>query len=376
MNDCTIKIEKAIKYLGVLLDFRLTWDSHIKHVTSRTGLIMNMYAQVAKKNWGLGSNAMSIIYDCVFLPVITYACGSWGWASQKVHSKRKLISSQRRALLLITRSFRTVSNTCLQVLAKKLPIDLTIREKEKFHHIKWGKEITVNTAVYNQEDIEWNYPYRDTLFPTGQGIRLERDLGDSCIDVFTDGSKIEGNVGCSFVVYNNNNEVNNEIYKLDNMCSVFQAELFAIGKAIEFINRNYTNISATVHTDSLSAYNILLSNKLHPLAESIRNDIRLSDCKIHLNWVRAHQGLEGNERADQLAKTATTINNDRITYSKLSQQSLRKLLLQDTIRIWQDMWDRNSDHITYSFIPHLDNYINFNWYMLDFYTSQIMSNHD
>ena len=52
----------------------------------------------------------------------------------------------------------------------------------------------------------------------------------NAINIFTDGSKMESGVGAA--VYCANPTIS-EAYKLPNHCSIFQAEVFAIGKAAE-----------------------------------------------------------------------------------------------------------------------------------------------
>ncbi|XP_023240776.1 uncharacterized protein LOC111639209 [Centruroides sculpturatus] len=302
-------------------------------------------------------------------------CGTWGWSTKKVHTKRKLISSQRRALLLITKSFRTVSNRCLQVLARRPPIDLEIAQKEKYQQIKWGSTINISNDTIHHEDIEWTFPFNETLFPIGQITNTKMDNDDTSINIYTDGSRINNSVGCGLVIYENTTELSYQTYRLDDKCTVFQAELFAIWKAVEHINRNYDNITATIHTDSLSAYRLINSPKLHPLAEYIRNALRMSSCKIQITWVRAHQGVVGNERADSLAKTATTMDKNQIAYRKISQRTLRSMLWSDTVQHWQSDWDQIMQHVTHNFIPDLQQYLAIRWYTPDFYVNQILTGH-
>ncbi|XP_023235328.1 uncharacterized protein LOC111634717 [Centruroides sculpturatus] len=375
MNGKIIKVKETLKYLGVNLDFRLSWDKHVEHITNRTGLILQSYAQVAKNNWGLTSNATSIIYDGIYLPIMTYACGTWGWATRKVHTNRKLISSQRRALILIAKAFRTVSNRCLQVIARKPPIDLAILQRQKYQLIKWGENIQTTTSTIHHDDIEWPIPFRESLPPNESTTDIDNTSESSNINIFTDGSRINNSVGCSFVIYNNNSEISQQTFRLDDRCTVFQAELFAIGKAIDYVNQTYENVAVDIYTDSLSAYNLIRSNKLHPLAVKVKNLIKKSKCNIYISWVRAHQGLKGNERADTLAKYATTKDSNNTEYNKISQQTLRQLLWKDTLLQWQTTWDHDMQHITHRFIPDLKKFISIDWYTPDYCTTQIFTKH-
>lgn len=55
------------------------------------------------------------------------------------------------------------------------------------------------------------------------------------LSIFTDGSKLDGHVGCAFVVFQNAEETHYEQYQLPVFCSVFQAELIAIRQALEYL---------------------------------------------------------------------------------------------------------------------------------------------
>ncbi|XP_023218013.1 uncharacterized protein LOC111620327 [Centruroides sculpturatus] len=378
MQGNTIKVEQTLKYLGVILDFRLSWDRHIDYITNKTGLVMQSFSQVARRDWGLSSDAMSIIYDSIYIPVITYACGTWGWATRKVHPKRKLVSSQRRALLLITRAYKTTSNSSLQVLAKKPPIDtyrLSILQKRRLRQLKWGGTVEITSCTINYNDIEWPSSFKETRSPGETSVCKFTSSENADIHVFTDGSRINDNVGSSFVAYINNIEVHHQMYRLDSRCTVFQAELYAIGMAIDYINHNYSNIHVHIHTDSRSALDLLQSNKLHPLADYIKNATQSSECTFTITWIRAHQGDTGNERADSLAKDAALNGSLQITYNKISLRSLHHLLWNDTIELWQNTWNHNSEHITYKFIPDLRQFLKTNWHTPDYCTLQIFSNH-
>ncbi|XP_023244636.1 uncharacterized protein LOC111642515 [Centruroides sculpturatus] len=207
--------------------------------------------------------ALSTIYDSIFLPFTTYGCGTWGGAVNKVHTKRKLISSQRRALLLLTKAFRTASNNSLQ-----------------------GDSIQAGSIITTPDECEQPYPFCNTVSPDILNSNILDHYSNSDITIFTDGSKIDGKVGSSFVVFDKQLEIHNQAYRLHTNCTVFQSELLTIQKAIDWVSDNLPHYDIQIYTDSLSTLNIIRNTKLHPLAVEIRNSIRNSTCNISISWVK------------------------------------------------------------------------------------------
>ncbi|XP_023233507.1 uncharacterized protein LOC111633201 [Centruroides sculpturatus] len=304
MNGKSLKVVKELKYLGILLDHRLSWNNHIRYITKHTGHIMHAFAKVARSSWGLSGLAMGMIYDSIFLPVLTYGCGIWGSAAVKVHQKRKLISAQRRALLMITKAYRTTANASLQVLARKPPIDKYINYLQKIWKVKCGNHLTSMSNSFTEESWEKNIPYKDTFSPY-TNIRFIEASSTSCaIKIFTDGSKCDCHVGASFVAFRNNIEIYYNVFKLGPLCSIFQAELYAILQAIEWCERALNNAKIAIITDSLSSLSTIRRKSVHPLVFSIQRLLIESDNEYYFNWTRSHCNDYGNDRADQLAKMA------------------------------------------------------------------------
>ncbi|XP_067132872.1 uncharacterized protein [Centruroides vittatus] len=375
MNGKTIKIERAIKYLGVIMDHRLSWDQHIEFITKRTGLITQAFMQVARNSWGLSSEAMSTIHDHIYVPMITYACGSWGWAVQKVHPKRKLISSQRKVLLLITKAYRTAPTHSLQILARKPPIDLTISMNVKLHHARWGLDIQTNDSCIHSSAIERPYRYCNIPCP-GTYTKIKSSSPHLAkIELYTDGSKMNDSIGCSFVVYEDSREIHHDCFRLDRNCSVFQAELVALRTAISWSIANYANTSIHIYTDCLSACNIIGSNSLHHLACEISDLVTNSNNHYSISWTRAHQGTVGNERADFLAKSATSSNSIPIIYNKISKRCLRHILWTECLQIWQNNWNQENQCTTYKFIPNIQQFFSLKWFTPSFPVTQLITNH-
>ncbi|XP_023237707.1 uncharacterized protein LOC111640190 [Centruroides sculpturatus] len=277
--------------------------------------------------------------------------------------------------MLITKAYRTTSNASLQVIARKPPLDLYIEQRNKIQQVKKGETIQIDSIYITHDEVEWTYPFSEI---STYSISMEHDNSDTnnrTLVIYTDGSRHDGKVGSSFVVYENNVEVYNQSIRLHERCTIFQAELYAIKKAITWTIQTQNNETIILYTDSRSAYNIIYSNKLHHLAEDIRNLIRHATCNIKIHWVKAHQGVTGNERADMLAKYAAENTALPIEYDKLSVNTLKKIIWEETIKIWQQQWDQNSSHITYKFIPDLKHFYSIKYFYPSHITSQIFTNH-
>ncbi|XP_035231613.1 ribonuclease H-like [Stegodyphus dumicola] len=217
-----------------------------------------------------------------------------------------LIQIQMLVMLSITKCFRTVSNACLFTLSGCEPIYLIAQRDCILFVLKYGrrsdKVFDLQVDISNIEiykivnkvhpalltDYFW-----DKKFPTHEGH-----------EIFTDGSKIDERVGCSFVAY-----LNGFIkkFRLSDNSTVFQAEVFAILKSLEWILGKDTK-DVDLFSDSQSALLAIVSGKSFTKLVFDAHLLLIENLKkrnINLHWIKGHIGHEGNELADTCAKQAT-----------------------------------------------------------------------
>lgn len=72
-----IKIEKVteIKFLGITIDNKLSWKSHIGHIQRK---ISKNIAIINKAKYVLNYKALYILYSCLILSYLTYGIEVWG----------------------------------------------------------------------------------------------------------------------------------------------------------------------------------------------------------------------------------------------------------------------------------------------------------
>jgi len=120
-------------------------------------------------------------------------------------------------------------------------------------------------------------------------------------------------------------EIHINTQKLNTTCTVFQAKLYGISMAIEWI-QNQGKKTYAINVNSKAAL-LAIANKhtTHPLAVAIKvKAIKLRNSNsITFHWVKGHAGLKGNERADYLAKTVDTYNTT-IAYDHYHHYQSRK----------------------------------------------------
>ncbi|XP_023217402.1 uncharacterized protein LOC111619815 [Centruroides sculpturatus] len=292
----------------------------------------------------------------------------------KVHLKRKLISSQRIALLLISKAYRTTPNVSLQVITRKPPIVDIINLYYNFWSLKWGHDISTFSCNISANQLERNNPV-DTIPPYVHNYLNINPPQYSDVQIFTDGSKLDSKVGCAFVAYKDDHEIHSEQYRLSDHCTAFQAELTAIGKATNWVSAHYKHATIVILTDCLSALSIINSKKQHPIATNIRKHLSNSTNHLYINWTRGHQGTAGNERANQLAKAAANNDSLDIAYDKISHSAIKNLLFEDLLYSWQCNWNDNHNNTTFSYIPDIKDYFKFNWIQLNTHLCQFLTNH-
>jgi len=129
-------------------------------------------------------------------------------------------------------------------------------------------------------------------------------------EVYTDGSKIQDNVGAAGIILVNGKLVHQLKFKLHGHCSNNQAKQTAILKALEKLEElqdgQDNDKRDEIYTDSKITLDLLHNKfKQNRLIEFVRHKIIiLTHLKwiIHFGWVKGHVAIEGNELVDKTCK--------------------------------------------------------------------------
>ncbi|XP_049869365.1 uncharacterized protein LOC126369116 [Pectinophora gossypiella] len=164
-----------------------------------------------------------------------------------------------------------------------------------------------------------------------------RDNCDSEVRIFTDGSKIEGKVGAALSIWTGAAETKTRKLALPSYCTVYQAELLALCEATrEALKRSETSFA--IYCDSMAALlTVVNPGALHPLAVETRDAIHccsIQNKSVSLFWIKAHAGLEGNERADSLAKEAALKSKRKPDYDMYPVSFVKRSIRMDTLDEW------------------------------------------
>lgn len=151
--------------------------------------------------------------------------------------------------------------------------------------------------------------------------------------IYTDGSVEDGTVG--FGIFNKPIDFKSS---LPPSCSIFSAEAHALLTASSF-NPPQPNQQTVIFSDSASCLEDMKSSVTsHPWilsAEKTALDKGFSFC-----WIPAHKGIEGNEKADQLAKAGRLCDVEPIPIPAKDAVRWSKNSIRES---WDSSWFRNRD---------------------------------
>ncbi|XP_069359592.1 uncharacterized protein [Maniola hyperantus] len=341
MGGVDIALSGEIKLLGLIIDQKLTFNAHVASVCKRAVAFYHQLARAAKVSWGLHPEVVRIIYIAVVEPVVLYAASVWAPAVDKIGIRKQLNVVQRGFAQKLCRAYRTVSLNSALLLAGILPLNLRVREAATLYEARKG----VPQREIGDREVERMSSAFCSPHPAGH-IDLEFKClmnqeqlvanNDHDFNIYTDGSKIEGKVGAALSIWSGAVETKTLKLALPAYCTVYQAELLAICRAARMAAINLAG-SVGIYSDSLSALQTLQNPKaLHPLAVEARGFLRdalIQNKRISLFWIKAHAGLEGNERADHLAKEAALKSKRKFDYDgcpvSFVKRSIRKRSLEE-----------------------------------------------
>lgn len=447
MNKVVVELKSKVKYLGVWFDSEMTFHDHANATVDKCKTIFNIMRCYSGKIWGLNPTLTRLIYRTIIIPVLTYGASIWypALTNQKVCNKIRTL--QYNCCKSITQSYRTASIISTNLLSNTLPLEYEIFIRS---HIELSR-VTGNIPkqVLNNQLVDMSsYKPKKELF-TNRYLLENFDREASTVDVtqpevdlvgdpnalhieprvrwadlpigteqaeinlieyspeaeaqydltiYTDGSKI-GNygTGSGFIVVRSGQNLIEASAPLHPLCSVPQAEIFAIQQSLLFVYHNYRidNRKILVCTDSQctlhNLMNIFSDNLIRYQIIQLISLIGQRNGRIYFAKVRAHSAIQGNEDADRCAKLASEVSAKwnrepvimmpQFSYLPLS---LVKLLIRNQFKnAWltrpfdKEFKDDRADlnEWTVSFIPNSNCIGQKLVELCDHYTTQIVTRH-
>ena len=108
INDTDIEHVSSTKFLGVLIDEKLSWSLHIDKVKRK---LSKCTAVLYRVNNLLDTTALFTLYNSLFLPYLTYCCIVWG--NTFTTRLQPLILSQKRAIRIVFKVSKFTHSTKL-----------------------------------------------------------------------------------------------------------------------------------------------------------------------------------------------------------------------------------------------------------------------
>ena len=95
-NGIPLENVQSTKFLGVIIDSKLTWKAHIQHIVNKLSKISGV---IYKLRYLLNSKTTLLLYDAMVVPYLTYCAIVWAAAPKTTLNRLHLL--QKRVLRLV-----------------------------------------------------------------------------------------------------------------------------------------------------------------------------------------------------------------------------------------------------------------------------------
>ena len=381
LHGSTIQVKEDTAYLGLIVDKRLNWRSHVDHVRAKCLSAINLIKHLSHLSWGADRRTLKQLHSALVLSKINYGAQVYGTFNSKVF--KRLEPLQNACLRAITGAFRSTPAVSLCAETGILPLEFsrdllnlgnlfkiqsmpstpthkavigqpTEEPSQRLEHLKelcLEYQVEMPSILRNSvsEVPPWTLsniqlcPY----YETGKRGLSEKELRANFLahleehpsqHIYTDGSKTNAGVGFAAIFPN--------IVKSGNLtqeASIFTAEMYAIKMAVEqIVQGTDENRQFTIFSDSKSA--LLSLNSVRPLSpivdeiKALNHRANEENKIISLCWVPGHVDIQGNEKADKAAKEAISAALE-VPSKAIPHTDMKRPLREAVTNGWHRKWN-------------------------------------
>lgn len=125
-----MQTKRAVKYLGLMLDTKLTFWDQIRRAADKAAVITARLGRIMANVGGPTPSKRRLLMSTVN-SVLLYGAELWADALKYEKYRKRVAAVQRRGALRVACAYRTVSESAILVVAGVVPIDLMAQERKQ-----------------------------------------------------------------------------------------------------------------------------------------------------------------------------------------------------------------------------------------------------
>ena len=351
-----IQSAQTATFLGVKIDRELRWHEQGDRMVAKGQAWAAQIQRLARVTKGVPPTLLRRLYLAVAVPRIYYTAdvclvaGSRKGPIGGAGLVARLTTIQRKAAIAITGAMRSTATDVLDAHANIMPVKVLIdkiraratlrlatlpashplaphvkkaasrrvrRHPAPLHGLFHDFGISpaeIETVDPAKADRNWTPGFRTRIAEYREDA-IQMDEDDTATwQIYTDGSGKDGMVGAAAVLYRNGRKIRSVRYQLGPASehTVPEAEGIAIILALELLRRERGVRRVSIAADNVGSIIRSVTAKAKPMQYvwelfrrrwgMIRRQFK--HIALTIRWVPGHEGVEGNEEADRLAKMA------------------------------------------------------------------------
>ena len=353
-NRIEIEFPPSVKFLGMHFDSSLNWKFHIRKLKTKCTKRLAILKNLSHLTWGADRHTLIQLYNALIRPLLDY--GSVVYSSANDSILQTLNPIHNSALRISMGAFKSTPIISLYAESGEMPLKYRRKQLliQYYNHLLSSPNNPTNLSIHNLpiercsqkmilprilntmteldlaqatvtpdhigEAATWllspecicshfDYPSKSTCSTnTLYSLFMEHkeQYHNNEEHIYTDGSKSNEGVGCAAI-----SQHTMKLTHLPNEASIFTAELAAVSSALNIVSDSQQQ-EFVIFTDSQSVLTAIQNiRNSNPLVNKIQKwliDLHSLHKRVTICWVPGHANIPNNERADEEARNAITLD--------------------------------------------------------------------
>ena len=127
LNGNNIEYVDVVRYLGVWLDSKLQFRTHLSNKVKKCETLLNLLNASMGRFWGIPPMMAVWAWRGVVRPALTFGCLVWGHILDHTWAQNLVAPVQYKAMKMITMFRRSTPRLGMEVITNTWPVDLQVR---------------------------------------------------------------------------------------------------------------------------------------------------------------------------------------------------------------------------------------------------------